>query len=561
MLAGVVADSGQLYNRSKMSDSVDRYFNSGVMLMNLDEMRAQNTSNELVKFKLEECSGNLVDQDAFNHVFNRKVRYLPVEYNCLCVNIDRARKKINIDDFNLLYDSKYNSLDQVIDSAKIIHFASKDKPWLFSDVICADQWYSVYSLLNLNEMQANASITASVIIPVYNIEAYLNTCLDSVLSSFEDDFEVILIDDGSFDRSSAIIDARSRRDKRVVYLRQDNAGQSAARNRGLEIARGEYVYFLDGDDLLKPGAIKELYKYARKKDIDILYFDGEGFFENSELEKIFGFYKTYYQRKMIETDVVSGSEMLIKQDKMASFKPSPCLQFFRRNFLMANDLRFLEGVIYEDNLFSMQVALAAQRCAYIKEAWFLRRVREDSTITQEKAKRHYESYIKIGASILREFQTHALDCELQDFVFGQIKGMLNSAIDVYIDLNEADKKDTSFDQLAEENIFHNIITSSVKKVKATLNASTANARLADPVASLSYYKRKMYRLVLEAEASLADGHYKIARRKFRDALNIYDIPEVRRRLPSTNKFKVVRWSSFSKPITPEIMIVCLTRAN
>ena len=96
--------------------------------------------------------------------------------------------------------------------------------------------------------------TISVIIPVYNVEAYLRQCLDSVLSQSYDDLQVILIDDGSTDASGMICDEYAAKDQRITVIHQKNGGAAAAKNAGLRCATGEYLSFVDSDDYLEPGA-------------------------------------------------------------------------------------------------------------------------------------------------------------------------------------------------------------------------------------------------------------------------------------------------------------------
>lgn len=98
----------------------------------------------------------------------------------------------------------------------------------------------------------------SIIIPIYNNAKYLNSCINSVINQTYQNLEIILVDDGSADNSSKIIDTYAKKDSRIKTVHQKNAGQSAARNRGLQIATGDYISFIDGDDEIKPNFIKEL---------------------------------------------------------------------------------------------------------------------------------------------------------------------------------------------------------------------------------------------------------------------------------------------------------------
>ena len=110
----------------------------------------------------------------------------------------------------------------------------------------------------------------SVIVPVYNVAAYLPECLDSILSQDYDKLEVILIDDGSTDDSGAICDDYARRDRRIRVIHQKNGGAAAAKNAGLRAATGEYLSFADSDDFLEPGAYAYMLALLKENDADIV---------------------------------------------------------------------------------------------------------------------------------------------------------------------------------------------------------------------------------------------------------------------------------------------------
>lgn len=110
----------------------------------------------------------------------------------------------------------------------------------------------------------------SVIIPVYNVQAYLPECLDSVISQDYRDLEIILIDDGSKDDSGKICDAYAARDSRIRVIHQSNGGAGAAKNTGLRTATGEYLAFLDSDDTLEPGAYRHMLSLMKEYDADVV---------------------------------------------------------------------------------------------------------------------------------------------------------------------------------------------------------------------------------------------------------------------------------------------------
>lgn len=109
----------------------------------------------------------------------------------------------------------------------------------------------------------------SVIVPVYNVEPYLRECLDSIITQTHTNLEIIIIDDGSTDGSGAICDAYAAKDARIQVIHQENRGLSAARNRGIELAYGEYLHFVDSDDYLLPDCIEMLLKLCVDYDADM----------------------------------------------------------------------------------------------------------------------------------------------------------------------------------------------------------------------------------------------------------------------------------------------------
>ena len=129
-------------------------------------------------------------------------------------------------------------------------------------------------------------IKVSVVIPVYNVEKYLSECLDSVLGQTLREIECICIDDASPDRCGEMLDEYAARDGRVRVLHlKENHMQGYGRNRGLEMAKGEYVYFLDSDDMITPNAMEELYLLAKRDELDGIFFDSQVILESEDLAR------------------------------------------------------------------------------------------------------------------------------------------------------------------------------------------------------------------------------------------------------------------------------------
>lgn len=132
-----------------------KYFNSGVMLLNLKKMRQEKTSELLFETKLKQKDDKLMDQNVLNIVFDKKVLTIPPIFNLTYLNLKRSVAKYKLEDLNNLFNTNYSSLEDILEQAYVIHFSSKDKPWTFFDVPCADEWIyyfsqSPYSNLKLN---------------------------------------------------------------------------------------------------------------------------------------------------------------------------------------------------------------------------------------------------------------------------------------------------------------------------------------------------------------------------------------------------------------------------
>ena len=109
------------------------------------------------------------------------------------------------------------------------------------------------------------SVTLSVVIPAYNIENYIGKCLDSVLAQTYQDYEIIVVNDGSTDKTGTVCDEYATKDSRIRVIHKENEGVSVARNAGIEMATGEYFLFFDGDDFMEPYTMEELYQVAREQ--------------------------------------------------------------------------------------------------------------------------------------------------------------------------------------------------------------------------------------------------------------------------------------------------------
>lgn len=250
-------------------------------------------------------------------------------------------------------------------------------------------------------MMSDSSMpVVSVIIPMYNVEAYLRQCLDSVVGQTLKNLEIICVDDGSPDRSAEIAAEYVEKYPNVKLIRKENGGQSSARNAALDIATGRYVYFLDSDDYLEPDTLESLCARADAEQLDIVFFNAVSFFENSEIKEQNNQFVNYYKRKGDYSGVYTGQTIFTKMRKNREFFGSPCLEIFRRSLIEDNGIRFYCGIIHEDNLFTFQSTMLAQRTGYINACFYHRRVHDASTMTTSKSMRNVEGYLVCYAEML-----------------------------------------------------------------------------------------------------------------------------------------------------------------
>lgn len=243
----------------------------------------------------------------------------------------------------------------------------------------------------------NHSPKVSVIIPLYNTAAYLAEALDSVCGQDLEEVEIIVIDDGSTDPGPDILDSYLRRDTRIVGRRQCHQGQSVARNRGLSLARGEYVYFMDSDDVLASGALKACCRLCDERQLDLLCFDATHRHSPSgATDADFSYDRTDF----IDPDRTwCGRDFLTACLLRDRFFVPPWLHFCRRSFLLEHFGGFPAGIIHEDHLFSVQVLLAAGRVGYLPRPLVVHRLHGGSVMGTPFGMKNVEGYTTVCSRI------------------------------------------------------------------------------------------------------------------------------------------------------------------
>lgn len=231
--------------------------------------------------------------------------------------------------------------------------------------------------------ETNNAPYISVVIALYNCEAYIEECLQSLKSQTFTNFEAICVDDGSTDDGYAKAKASVRDDERFIFeALPENKGQSAARNVALEKAQGSYIVLLDADDYLVPEALQKLANCAQKHDLDELYFSAQSFYDSRESHKKV---QESYEGRLSFDGVTSGQELFTFFQTNGQFYPQGAFRMVRRSLIESNHIRFYEGIIHEDLLYTFRVLALSNRSSFLNEALYMRRIRAGSTMTENSS--------------------------------------------------------------------------------------------------------------------------------------------------------------------------------
>lgn len=207
-------------------------------------------------------------------------------------------------------------------------------------------------------------IKISVIIPAYNVEDHIESCLKSIIGQSLKEIEIIIINDGSTDNTGKIINKYNRMDDRIKVINTKNKGVSAARNKGLLKSIGKYIFQIDADDWLESNGLEELYKLAELEEADIVIANA------------------YYNNNGILTPIKDGEDL--SNDLMHDFltrkiKPSVCTKLYKKNLFINNNINYSEGVrIGEDLLINFFLIFYAKKIVKTEKNFLHYVKREDS---------------------------------------------------------------------------------------------------------------------------------------------------------------------------------------
>lgn len=243
----------------------------------------------------------------------------------------------------------------------------------------------------------------SVIVPVYNTEKFLKKCIESIINQTLKEIEIILINDGSTDNSLEILQSFKEKDERIIIINKKNEGLTKTRNRGLTIAKGEYIYNIDSDDYLNENtALEKSYNICKNNDLDILIFD---FYKKVDNQKV---YMNAFSLD-INTKSFKDFSLGILCHKIV---PMVWNKLIKRQLFINNNIKFPEEVFHQEDYITMiKLTYYAKKIMFLKEAFYDYVIHDNQgTKTSGKEKEffdYYNSYI-----ILEKFFKDKIDGEI-----------------------------------------------------------------------------------------------------------------------------------------------------
>lgn len=279
----------------------------------------------------------------------------------------------------------------------------------------------------------------SIVVPVYNVEDYLSKCLDSILNQDidKDDYEIIVVNDGSTDGSGEIAEEYAERYSNITLINQENQGLSGARNSGIKVARGKYIQFVDSDDYLEPNVEKSLVEKMESGNLDILRFNYQNVNEKGEVFDPNKASKLYVDYR---DEVCDGITFLNERQGPACY----AVQFMLKTELVKSIPLFMEGIYFEDVEWTPRILTAANRVTSESRIIYNYLVRQGS-ITKAKTLEKKRKVIDDKIFLIDLMKSQMADKADKRWYEGMIAGTVISLLgaivaDLYVERRKYIKK-------------------------------------------------------------------------------------------------------------------------
>lgn len=224
-------------------------------------------------------------------------------------------------------------------------------------------------------------VKVSVIIPVYNVEKYLEECLESVVNQTLSDIEIICIDDGSADKSFEILQQYAEKDSRIKIFKQENQGAAAARNNGLDKAIGDYLYFLDSDDYIKSDCLEKMYNKITLENSDICVCQSETLLDSEQKIKVGGVSKIKKVSDRNKFNVYDIPNVIFEFCNIPAFT-----KLYKADFIKNNKIKFQEIKTCNDVFFNFFSLTLANSITTVPEALVIYRSEQKNNLSANRGK-------------------------------------------------------------------------------------------------------------------------------------------------------------------------------
>lgn len=270
-------------------------------------------------------------------------------------------------------------------------------------------------------------MTISIIIPVYNVEKFVFKCLNSVLKQEPNKFEkveIIVVNDGSTDDSLTIVEEIKKEHNEIIIISQENQGLSAARNAGLSIATGDYIWFIDSDDWIAPNSLQIISKIIEEKAPEVIHFKAI----NAYNDKLVKRGKTFPDT----TRIYSGKE-IIKSRLWATCVP---FYIFKLDFLKYNSLYFFNGIFHEDNEFTPRMLYYTKKVCLSNETLYFVYQNQNSITRTINPKKSFD-LITVSLNLQKFVQDKVYEQKIQTCFYQFISLCINTALHGSLFMNKA----------------------------------------------------------------------------------------------------------------------------
>lgn len=279
-------------------------------------------------------------------------------------------------------------------------------------------------------------IKISFIIPFYNVKQYIEECVRSLYDQDIplEEYEVICVNDCSPDDS---VDIVKRLQKKYYNLKliehEENKKLGGARNTGLKYAKGEYIWFVDSDDMIKPNSLGLILKYVTSNNLDFLHFGWDEFNDVNLIES----------EKIQSTNILTGTELFFNE-RFLWWKNhiTAWCKVYKKSFLIENDIQFAEHIMYEDNDYALKVYSSAKRCMHISDNLYLYRVNNDSITRINYNSQHILYWLLLNKRLIElnnDFIKKKQDYRYISLIYDFVRNNFYQCISVYKQISLVEK--------------------------------------------------------------------------------------------------------------------------